>query len=147
MTSWGFPKLGVPFFLRLYNKDYNILGSMLGSPLLGNHHRINLHVTPLQSTHTTKPLSFRTCPACQKRCRINYSPNPLLSLLNLFNAFPWRILAALWSLTRTVPRKRGARGCGLAPGVASASALGLFELWFIACPKQAPRVLCDVSRL
>ena len=28
----GFPKLGVPFFGGPYNKDYSILGSILGSP-------------------------------------------------------------------------------------------------------------------
>ena len=32
----GFPKLGAPFFGGgPYNKDYRILGSMLGSPYLG----------------------------------------------------------------------------------------------------------------
>ena len=34
MGGGGFPKLGVPF-LGPQNKDYSILGSMLGSPYLG----------------------------------------------------------------------------------------------------------------
>ena len=32
----GFPKLGVPFW-GPYTKDYSILGSKLGSPILGNY--------------------------------------------------------------------------------------------------------------
>ena len=34
----SFPELGVPFFRGPNNKDYNILGSILGSPFLGNYH-------------------------------------------------------------------------------------------------------------
>ena len=33
----GFPKLGVPCW-GSYNKDYRILGSILGYPNLGNYH-------------------------------------------------------------------------------------------------------------
>ena len=33
----GFLKLGVPFG-GPHNKDYSILGSILGSPILGNYH-------------------------------------------------------------------------------------------------------------
>ena len=33
----GFPKLGVPFW-GSHNKDYSILGSILGPPILGNYH-------------------------------------------------------------------------------------------------------------
>ena len=37
MGQCGFPKLGVPFCLfgGPYNKDYSILGCMLGSPCFG----------------------------------------------------------------------------------------------------------------
>ena len=31
----GFPKLGVPFLGTPHNKDYSILGSILGSPYIG----------------------------------------------------------------------------------------------------------------
>ena len=31
----GFPKLGVPFLGGPHNKDYSILGSILGSPYFG----------------------------------------------------------------------------------------------------------------
>ena len=31
----GFPKLGVPFLGDPHNKDYSILGSILGSPYFG----------------------------------------------------------------------------------------------------------------
>ena len=38
MGPYGdFPKLGVPFG-GPYNKDYSILGSTLGSSILGNYH-------------------------------------------------------------------------------------------------------------
>ena len=36
-TYGGFPKLGVPFW-GPHNKDYSILGSILGPPILGNYH-------------------------------------------------------------------------------------------------------------
>ena len=38
----AFPKLGVPF-RGPNNKDYSILGSILGSPILGNYH-IYIHI-------------------------------------------------------------------------------------------------------
>ena len=34
-THGGFPKLGVPFWRSLFNKDYSILGSILGYPNFG----------------------------------------------------------------------------------------------------------------
>ena len=38
LNGWtgSFPKLGVPFW-GPHNKDYSILGSILGSPIVGNY--------------------------------------------------------------------------------------------------------------
>ena len=35
---WGFPKIIGTLFGGPYNKDYNILGSILGTLILGNYH-------------------------------------------------------------------------------------------------------------
>ena len=35
---WGFPKIRATILGVTYNKDYSILGSILGSPILGNYH-------------------------------------------------------------------------------------------------------------
>ena len=40
MRYGGFPKLGVLLKGGPHNKDYSILGSKLGSPLIGNYHTI-----------------------------------------------------------------------------------------------------------
>ena len=37
MECGSFPKLGYPYW-GPYNKDYSILGSILGPPILGNYH-------------------------------------------------------------------------------------------------------------
>ena len=37
---WGFPKIEVPSW-GPYNLDYDILGSILGLPILGNYHIIS----------------------------------------------------------------------------------------------------------
>ena len=34
-NMWGFPKIGGTFFGGSHNKDYSILGSILGSPYFG----------------------------------------------------------------------------------------------------------------
>ena len=34
---WGFPKLRGTFLRGPHSKDYRILGSILGPPILGNH--------------------------------------------------------------------------------------------------------------
>ena len=36
IQGFGFPKLGLPFCVFPYEKGYGILGSILGSPYLGN---------------------------------------------------------------------------------------------------------------
>ena len=38
MSTWGFPKIRGTLFGVPYNGDYSILGSILGSPILGNYH-------------------------------------------------------------------------------------------------------------
>ena len=35
LLNWGFPQIGGYLLGGLYNKDYGILGSILGSPYLG----------------------------------------------------------------------------------------------------------------
>ena len=35
----GFPTLRGTFFGGPYNRDYNLLGSLLGSPILGNYQK------------------------------------------------------------------------------------------------------------
>ena len=37
-TCVSFPKLGVPFWGGPHNKDYSILGFMMGTPTLENYH-------------------------------------------------------------------------------------------------------------
>ena len=52
--KWGFPKIRDTLFGGLHNKDYSILGSILGSPYLGklpNHPILN----PKPQTQTLKP--------------------------------------------------------------------------------------------
>ena len=38
----GFPNMRGTFFRGPYNKDSNILGSISGSPVLGNYHSIDI---------------------------------------------------------------------------------------------------------
>ena len=55
-TYWGFPKLGAPFFGGPYNKDYNMLVSILGSPYLGKlpyQHSAPGAATPPAATQKT----------------------------------------------------------------------------------------------
>ena len=40
-SIWWFPKIGGTFFGAPNNKDYSILGSILGSPILRNYHIIS----------------------------------------------------------------------------------------------------------
>ena len=42
-SSWGFPKLRGTLFGGPHNKDYSILGSILGSTILGNYHLVAFH--------------------------------------------------------------------------------------------------------
>ena len=35
---WGFPKIRGTFLGSPHNEEYSILGSILGSPILGNYH-------------------------------------------------------------------------------------------------------------
>ena len=44
---WGFPNLGIPFWVRPHNKDDNNLGSILWGPhMFGNYH-IKVFITKL----------------------------------------------------------------------------------------------------
>ena len=53
---WGFPKIRGTFFGGSHNKDYSILGSILGSPYFGKLPcRFGWDIKPLKSFHLRGP--------------------------------------------------------------------------------------------